>query len=116
MAIDALSIAAIIVSLVVVAVVFVLATRFNRELDRKLRKLARNQEVLLNSPEARELCKAIRAQYPEACPGLDFVVDQSEDADLPRIVEWRLDRPKPDERQLLGRASQGGERPEQGTG
>jgi siroheme synthase (precorrin-2 oxidase/ferrochelatase) len=104
MAIDALSIAAILVSLLVIVVVFVIATRFNRDLDRKLRKLARNQEVLLNSAEARELCKAIRAQYPQACPGLDFSVDQ-EGSDLPRIVEWRLDGPKPDERELLKRSS-----------
>ena len=100
MAIDALSIAAIIVSLIVVVVVYWAATKFNRELDRKLRLLARHQEALLNSHEARELCKAIRAQYPDACPGLDFTIE-ADQTDLPHIAEWRLDAPKPDEKALL---------------
>ncbi len=109
MAIDALSIAAIIVSLIVAVAVYWLATNFNRQLDRKLRRLAKHQEALLNSAEARELCRLIRDQYPNACAGLDFTVEAGE-AGFPRIAEWRLDGPKPSEEALLQRTKASGEK------
>ena len=95
MAIDALSIAAIIVSLVVAIAVFWISTRFGRELERKLRRLARQQALLLDNVEARELCRMVREQYPEACAGLDFMIEM-DDTGRPRLAAWHLDAPKPD--------------------
>lgn len=101
MTFDALSVSAILVSLTVLAVVLATTHRTNlrtearlRETDEKLRNLSRQTLLLQEYDGARDLCRAIHSLYPDAHPGLDYVLD-CRDPDKAYIKKWYLDGPQP---------------------
>jgi len=74
MSFDAATISAILVSLLIFAFLLTTIRNSEKRTEEKLRQVARHSSLLTHSDFARDLCKAIRKQYPDACPGLDFVL------------------------------------------
>lgn len=100
MVFDALSISAIIISLLVVIGVFAALRRSEERTDRKLRDVA-GQEVLFQEDRpSRELCVAIHQLYPNARPGLDYIIECEIPGKRAYIKEWNVDAPKPTDDQI----------------
>lgn len=74
MASDALTLAALIVSIAVVIAVLVLIRNGNKRNEELIREVAHQTSLVAEEDEARELCRVIHKMYPEACPGLDFTI------------------------------------------
>lgn len=100
MSFDALTISAIIVSLAVVALLIGLVHRMMQQTEAKLRNVAKQSVLLTEDQRIRALCAQLRKLYPDACPGLDYVLDQDPATHEPYIREWHLKTPPPPEQQL----------------
>jgi hypothetical protein len=95
---DSLTIAALIISVSVALYAVLSNRRVRRKSEERLRRVAQQNAFMNENPLARQLCMAIRERYPEACPGLDFLLDK--DGDDVKLAEWDMDKPKPDAQQL----------------
>ena len=94
MVFDSATISAILI--VIVALFFVVASVRNAEKnsERNMRKVMRQTMMMQRNKTAWELCKKVHAQYPDACPGLDFTFREDEKGVF--LDEWRLPQPRPD--------------------
>lgn len=105
---DALSIAAIVISVVVAVVLLVTVHRSNERMLQRLRRVAEQSALMSPDHSTRELCTALRRMYPDTCPGIDYIV--AENAAGPYIKEWYLDRPQPTSEQLHQALNREGQR------
>ncbi|MCB1724245.1 MAG: hypothetical protein KDJ39_11200 [Gammaproteobacteria bacterium] len=98
MYIDALSIAAILMTvLLVVAIVLMIRGQQKTagEVDRLRAQIdLMEQHVALPSHASREMCCAIRRIYPNALHGVDYQL--ADDGEGPYIKEWLLEHPIPE--------------------
>ena len=99
MYIDAFSIAAILISMLVIfAIVLTVRSGQQKTVDevQRLRDQINlmEQHVALPSHASREMCCAIRRIYPQALHGVDFQL--ADDGDGPYIKEWLLEHPLPE--------------------
>ena len=98
MSFDAATISAFLVFIVVFLFLLYSIRASEKRVEEKIRRVAR-QTTLLNQNEfARELCQIIRKQYPDACPGLDFVL--YEDDEGVHIDAWFLPHPEPQTKRI----------------
>jgi len=98
MAIDALTISALIISVLVVLVALYLTVRARRDTEAKLRRVADQSALEHESPSARELCSALRELYPNTCPGLDYEV--GDDGHGAYLRAWYAEHPRPSRKEL----------------
>ncbi|MDM8545035.1 XkdW family protein [Candidatus Venteria ishoeyi] len=94
MDLDAFSISAIIVTILTVVAIFILILRSNRQGHEKRERIAEYAAKMSRHHGVREYCKTLQKMYPDACPGLDYIITQDE-LDNPYIEVWLLDVPKP---------------------
>jgi hypothetical protein len=95
MSVSVLSVSAIFVSLGTLLLVFGLDRRSRAFAEERFSDLSRQTMLLHNSHSARVLCAVICWLYPQARPGIDFVIDCEARDSWPRIREWRLKTPRP---------------------
>lgn len=93
MYIDALTVSAILVSLAVLAAVVVIVQRTRRQMREELRRFVIQQEHIRHSADCGEYCEAICRLFPASCPGVDFLVHDTEEG--PRIAQWHMKTPPP---------------------
>lgn len=109
MSFDALTISAILISLVLIVVVIALIRSSEQRNERRIRSVARQTSLVAEHSAVRELCRTIRRKYPEACPGLDFELS-AEDGGA-RLKRWSLDAPPPSQAEIDEAVRRGQERP-----
>ena len=106
MAIDSLTIYAIIAAIAAFIAMAIAHTNGRREYRQKLAELAKRMDELhqgqtphgLHTREFRELCCAIRQLYPQALHGVDYHI--GDDGDGPYIREWYFEAAQPDDKTL----------------
>ncbi|MGD2083910.1 MAG: XkdW family protein [Chromatiales bacterium] len=108
MAFDALTFSAFGVSLLVVVIVIGLLRSSERKTEMRIRRVARQTSLVAENHAVRDLCRAIRRQYPDACPGLDF--ELRPDNGGARVERWSMDAPPPSDTEIeeAVRESRGG--------
>ena len=99
MSFDAATVSAFLVFLVIFVFLLYSIRASEKRTEAKIRRVARQSTLLNESEFARELCQVVRKQYPDACPGLDFVL--YEDDEGVHIDAWFLPHPEPDTRRIL---------------
>lgn len=92
MSVDHLTVSAITIVITLVIVVILLG-RSRAVTEMKVRRLAQHLAMLESNEEARELCREIRKQYPDLCPGIDYTL--REEGGRTAIDEWNSSRPRP---------------------
>lgn len=98
MSFDALTLSAIGISLLVVVIVVALIRGSERRTETRIRSVARQTSLVAENHAVRDLCRAIRRRYPDACPGLDF--ELRPDNGGARVERWSMDAPPPSEAEL----------------
>lgn len=98
MSFDALTLSALAISLLVVVVVIALIRSSERRTESRLRSVARQTSLVAENHAVRDLCRAIRRRYPDACPGLDFVLGPDDGG--ARVERWSMDAPPPSEAEI----------------
>ncbi len=93
MYIDALTISAILVSLAVLIAVVVIVQRTRRQMHEELRRFLIQQDHIRQNPGCGEYCEAICTLFPASCPGIDFLVHNTQEG--PRIAQWHMKAPPP---------------------
>jgi hypothetical protein len=98
MSLDFATVSTLVVSLAIL-VFFVFTLRATeKRTERKIREVAHQAALIGSDDLARDLCRAVRKQYPRACPGLDFTI--SEDERGVHIDAWYLPGPEPVKRRV----------------
>ena len=92
MSFDNLTISALTIVIVMVIVVIFLV-RYTRDTDTKMRNMAHHIALLHTHEKAQDLCKKIKAIFPDHCAGLDFTL--KENGDDFEIDEWKSKHPRP---------------------
>jgi len=92
MSYDALTYSAITIVVVYIIVVILLG-RSKATAESRLRALAYQLSLMQHSEEARELCREIRKNHPELCPGIDFTLKETDGK--AEIDEWKSNKPRP---------------------
>ena len=92
-AVDALTIAALIVSLLTVIALIVVTRKMNRDYQSRLRCAVRQLQKLHADPALRDLCSAIQSRYPDLCAGIDYELDT--DGKSAHIRNWMNAHPEP---------------------
>jgi hypothetical protein len=96
----ALSIAAILVSVVMLLLMLWLSRQNRKHLESRLGEFSRQSLLLQQERTARDLCAAIYHLYPAARPGLDYVIDCESHGRRAYIKEWRLSSRKPTQSEI----------------
>jgi hypothetical protein len=97
---DALSVAAILVSVVILVLMFWITRRSRQQLETRMGELSRQSLLVQQERTARDLCAAIYRLYPAARPGLDYVIDCEAHGKRAYIKEWRLSSRKPTQAEI----------------
>jgi hypothetical protein len=97
---DALSVAAILVSVSMLILMFWFTRRNRQQLETRLGEISRQSLLLQQERTARDLCAAIYRLYPTARPGLDYVIDCEAHGKRAYIKEWRLTARKPTQAEI----------------
>lgn len=87
---DALSVAAILVSVMMLVLMFWFTRRNRQQLETRLGELSRQSLLVEQERIARDLRIAINRLYPAVPPGLDYVIDCEAHGKRAYIKEWRL--------------------------
>jgi len=98
MSFDSATIAAFLVSFVVFLFLLYSIRASEKRVEERIRRVTRQTTMLNQSEFARELCQVIRKQYPNACPGLDFLL--YEDDQGVHIDAWFLPEPEPETKRI----------------
>lgn len=106
MAVDALTVAAVLVSVLVLVAVVLVMRRAARQTEQKLRSVAEQSVLISSDHPTHELCEALRELYPDACPGLDYLLAREPDGTGAYIKEWNLTVPRPTGEQIERALSQ----------
>jgi hypothetical protein len=93
MYIDSLTVSAILVSLAVLVAVLVIVHRTRRQMREELRRFVSQQEHIRQNADCGEYCVAICKLFPASCPGIDFLVQDTDEG--PRIAQWHMKVPPP---------------------
>lgn len=104
MYIDSFTISAILVSLAVIAGLIYIIVSSHRRMEAKLRRYAAQQEYIKEQSACGDYCIVLRQMYPDAFPGIDYVV--RDEGTGPHIVEWYLRKPRPSEAEIQRRVEQ----------
>jgi len=98
MSIDFATVSAILVSLLILVFFIFTLRATERRTVQKIREVAHQSALIGSNDLARDLCRAIRKQYPDACPGLDFTI--AEDERGVHIDAWYLPGSEPVKRRM----------------
>ena len=99
MSFDSATVSAFLVFLIVLVFLLYSIRASEKRVEEKIRGVARQTTLLNESEFARQLCQVIRKQYPDACPGLDFVLYEDEEG--VHIDAWFLPHPEPETKRIL---------------
>ena len=94
MSFDIATISAILVSLGVLVFMVVTIRRADDRNERRMRRIVHQSVLMQRNEAAWELCRRVRDEYPEACPGLDFTF--KEDGQGVSLDSWKLPYPRPE--------------------
>ena len=106
MIIDNLTIAGVIVSLIASAIAIYAAIKGRNDSRKELRSVIKHTNMIQQDEDVLQLCKAIHALDPSACPGIDYVLASGgKDGDA-HIAKWNSDKPMPSKQELTKKLKQ----------
>lgn len=72
----------------------------SRKLDRDIRLIAQQHNIIRNNDRARALCRAIHLINPHVTAGVDYIISQEPEGVEPSLVEWKNAAPQPTTEQI----------------